>query len=680
MDKKDYKKVDDDKLVTILDDSIRRSIGYYDSQISRERKKVIDYYNATLPRPAHDGNSKYVSMDVYDAVESMKAALLETFSTGYKTVRFAPQTGEDSRTSEICTAYTDFVANRQNNLFETMQSVIHDGLVARAGICKVYWEEREESHLEPIQDLTEEEFDQVIAQDNVEIEEVEQDELGLYSGDIRVSQDASQVVIEAIAPEQFIVEPQSVSLDSVGFCGHRTEMTISELREAGYDEELISKIGDHEDVDMETDPEVLARHEEIGQDRGFNAKGFQDQVRSVTVYEVYIEIDLNEDNSNSGVAELYKVIKAGNVILHKEKTTRKPFCTFVPLPIPHSFYGSNFGSKVVPTQTARTVLTRSILDHSMITNNPRYQVVKGGLTNPRELIDNRVGGIVNVSRPDAIMPMPQAPLNPFIFQTIQMLDEDKEDNTGVSRLSQGLNKDAISKQNSAAMVEQLATMSMQRQKIIARNFANSFLKPLYQMIYQLVVENEQEEKIFEVAGDYVPIKPSEWGSKRDVTVELHLGYGEQEQEAQKYLSLHTLMSQDPTLAKMYQAPNQYRLMSHVMEQNGIKNVKDYLTDPEQLPPEQPDPAGQMAMQMQQKQLEIQERQTALAEMKAQMDVQINQMKLQLEQAKAQQSFAIQSDNMDLKEAQLEHKQMVDKAELEIAKTADDVRAIASPTG
>ena len=135
MDKKDYKKVDDDKLVTILDDNIRRSIGYYDSQISRERKRVIDYYNAKLPRPAHDGNSKYVSMDVYDAVESMKAALLETFSTGYKTVRFAAQTGEDTKTAEICTAFTDYVANRQNNLFEVMQTVIHDGLVARAGIA-----------------------------------------------------------------------------------------------------------------------------------------------------------------------------------------------------------------------------------------------------------------------------------------------------------------------------------------------------------------------------------------------------------------------------------------------------------------------------------------------------------------------------------------------------------------
>ena len=676
MDKKDYKAVDDDKLVTILDDNIRRSIGYYDSQISRERRKVIDYYNATLPRPAHDGNSKYVSMDVYDAVESMKAALLETFSTGYKTVRFAAQTGEDVRIAEIATAYCDYVANRQNNLFEVMQSVIHDGLIARAGLCKVYWDEREESYLEPIEDLTEEEFDAVVAQDNVEIEEVEQDELGLYSGDLRVYQDTSQVVIEAIAPEQFVIEPQAKSLDDVGFCGHRTTMTISELREAGYDEKLIAKIGDHEDVEMETDPEVLARHEEIGQDRGFNAKGFQDQVRSITVYELYVDIDLD----GSGIAETYKVIKAGNVVLHKEKCTYKPFCAFVPLPIPHSFFGSNFGSKVVPIQTARTVLTRSILDHAMITNNPRYQVVKGGLTNPRELIDNRVGGIVNVSRPDAITPMAQAPLNPFIFQTIQMLDEDKEDTTGVSRLSQGLNKDAISKQNSAAMVEQLATMSQQRQKIIARNFANNFLRPLYQMIYQLVVENEPQAKIVEISGDYVAVSPGDWGAKRDVTVEMHLGYGEQEQEAQKYLALHTLMGQDPTLASMYTPENQYKLMTHVMEQNGIKNVKDYLTPPSELPEQQPDPAQQMAMQMQQKQMELQERQTQVAEMKAQMDAQIAQMKLQLEQMKAQQGFAIQSDSMDLKEAQLEHKQFVDKAELEIARTADDVRAIASPTG
>ena len=165
-----------------------------------------------------------------------------------------------------------------------------------------------------------------------------------------------------------------------------------------------------------------------------------------------------------------------------------------------------------------------------------------------------------------------------------------------------------------------------------------------------------------------------------MTVELHLGYGEQEQEAQKYLALHGLMSADETLSTMYTPENQYNLMTHVMEQNGIKNVKDYLTMPQELPEQGPDPMMQMQMEMQQKQMEIQERQTAVSEMKAQMDAQLGQMKLQLEQVKAQNSAAIASDSMDLKEAQLEHKQFVDKAELEIAATADDVRAIASPTG
>ena len=675
MKTKDYKKLDDEGIVTILDSNIRRSVGYYDSQISRERKKAVDYYNATLPKKAHDGNSSYVSMDVYDAVESMKAQLLETFAAGNKTVRFSPQNADDVTMAEVCTEYTDYVANRQNDMYSTMQTAIHDGLIARAGIVKVYWKEQTESHLEYVEDLTEDELDAVLAQENTEIEDLEES-LGFYTGDIRVTRDTSQVVVETVAPEEFLIEPQAKSLDDVLFCAHRTSMTISELRAMGYDDEIISKIGEHEDVDMETDPEVLSRHEEVGSDRGFNATGYQDQVRSVTVHECYTMMDIEA----TGEAELYRMVKAGNVLLEKEKVARKPFVAFIPLPIPHAFWGNNFASKVVPIQNARTVLTRSILDHAMITNNPRYVVTKGGVTNPRELIDGRVGGIVNVTRPDAIMPMQQAPLNPFIFNTIKMLDEDKEDTTGVSRLSQGTNKDAVSKQNSAAMVEQLATMSQQRQKIIARNFANGFLKPLYQLIYQLCVDNESDEKIVELAGEYVQISPSQWADKRDVTVELALGYGEQEKVSQKYMAMHQAFVNDPALSKMYTPDGQYRLISHVMEQTGIKNVSDYLTSPEQLPPEQPDPAAEMQMQMAQKQLELQERQTALAEQKQQMDAQMAQMKLHLDQMKAQQNFAIQSDNVDLKESQLDHKRLVDTSELEIMKGAEDLRAIASPSG
>jgi hypothetical protein len=676
--KEDYKPLDDSEIVTLVENNIKMSVGYYDSDLSRERQRVTQYLNAALPKPQHDGNSKYVSQTVFDAVSSMSAALLETFSSGNKICKFAPQGPEDVQTAEVCSAYVDFVLHRQNDFFSVARDVIHDGLTSRVGVAKIFWDVRTEEDLEEFDSLTQDELDMLLASDeNLELVDSETDDIGLVSGTISRTRDTSQVVIESIPPEQFLVEPQlGRSLEDAKFCAHRVPKTISELREL-YDDALIDKIGDHEDIQLETDPEVLARTEEIGADRGFNAKGYQDQVRTVLVYEAYIMLDVE----GTGTAVLHRVVKAGNVLLEKEQVKRRPFITFTPLPIPHTFYGSNFAEKLIATQNAKTVLTRSILDHTVITNNPRYLVVKGGLSNPRELADNRIGGIVNTTRVDAISPMPQGAMNPFVFQTIQLLDEDVENNTGVSKLSQGLNKDAISKQNSAAMVEQLATMSQQRQKVIARNFANQFVKPLYFEAYRLCVENEDQEKIIELAGNYVQVDPAKWTEKRDVMVELRLGYGEQEREAEKLLTFHSLFSQDPTIAPMYGLENKYRMLKAVLQQSGILNVEDYLTPPEQLPPPQPDPAQEMQMQMAQKQLELQERQTAIAEQRLQLDAMLGQGKLEIDVEKAQAAHALQSDNQDLKEAQFAHKKNIDEAELDVLqRQSTDVRGIASPTG
>ena len=87
------------------------------------------------------------------------------------------------------------------------------------------------------------------------------------------------------------------------------------------------------------------------------------------------------------------------------------------------------------------------------------------------------------------------------------------------------------------------------------------------------------------------------------------------------------------------------------------------------------------MQMAAKQIELQERQTQIAELKAQTDAQISSLKIELEKAKAEAQHALQSDNQDLKEEQFEHKRRIDEGELEILRRqSTDVRGIASPTG
>jgi HPt (histidine-containing phosphotransfer) domain-containing protein len=89
---------------------------------------------------------------------------------------------------------------------------------------------------------------------------------------------------------------------------------------------------------------------------------------------------------------------------------------------------------------------------------------------------------------------------------------------------------------------------------------------------------------------------------------------------------------------------------------------------------------ELQIQQVQQSMEIQERQTTVAEQKAQLTTQIAQMKAELDQMKAEKSFAIQSDGIDLKEAMFEHKKVIDKAEMILAQSTDDVRAIASPNG
>lgn len=671
-----FRAAKESELASLVESAIKTSVGYYDSKLSKERKDVLDYYHGEMPKPFHAGSSRYVSMDVYDAVESMKAVLLETFAAGNQIVRFAPQTAEDVALANVATDYCDYVVFRQNPGFDIFSTVITDGLLARVGIAKVYWDDKEEEVEEEFNDLTDDELDMLYAMDDVSVDAELDETTGLWEGTIVREVNKGQVRIDPIPPEEFLITPQAKSIQEAQFVAHRTRKTLAELIAEGYDKDLVMQIGGNDETELTMNPEVLARFEQVGADR-LNLNGeLQTQTREVVVYECYVYLDMEGD----GKVKLYKVTKAGAVVLDWEPVDRKPFVSFVPLPIPHSFYGSNYAYKVIPTQNARTTLVRGILDHTMITNNPRMMVVKGALTNPKELIENRLGGIVNVTRPDGLAPLPQTSLNPFVFQTIQLLDEDKEEATGVSRLSQGLNKDAVSKQNSQAMVENLVSLSMQREKIIARNFAYQFLKELYLEVYRLVTAHERKEKILQFTGEFVRVLPSTWDERTDVTVEMKLGYGESDQEVGKFLAYHQMMSQDPQMAPMYNMQNKYNVIRTILDKNGVKNTNDFITPPEQIPPPQPDPMALKQMELQERQVAAQEAVAQAQAMKAEATAQMNAMKADLDRMRLELDRYKSERDLDRKEFESTSRAAIAAEEVAITKSMplESKKAIVSP--
>lgn len=673
-----FRPVKQEEIASLVDRAIKTSVGFYDSKLSREREDVLSYYNGKKPAPLHAGNSKYVSMDVFDAVESLKAVLLETFSAGSKIVSFGAQGPEDVEDAKVATEYTDYIIHRQNDSFQVFTDLIQDGLMARVGVVKVYWDERKEEVQETFEDIELSQLEMLAADDTVSDVEAAMDEAtGLFSGELTRTIDKSQVQIDVIPPEEFGITPQARSIQDADIVYHRTRKTRSDLLKMGIDPKKVSEIGD-DDSALTTDPEVLARHEGVGADRLNLDNEVQEQSKYVMVYECYMHLDME----GTGRTKLYKILKADRVVLDTEEVDCVPFLSFCPLPVSHSFYGSNYAARVIPTQNARTVLMRGILDHTVITNNPRYMVVKGSVTNPKELIENRFGGLVNVTRPDGILPFPQTSLNPFVFQTIQLLDEDKEEVTGVSRLSQGLNKDAISKQNSQGMVNDMVSLSQQREKVIARNFA-SFVKKLYLKVYELALANENAEKIIEVAGQFKPIDPRTWRERKDMEVELKLGYGEQEREAQKYMGIHAMLAQDPGAAPFYQLPNKHAMYATIIEKMGVKNTAKFLTPIEQVEPPQPDPMVMKQMELEERKVKAQEDLAKTTATKVELNAQLEGMRIQVEEMAKKMEAMARERELDRKEYEAASKNAIAVEELQMAKdqaaaSPENTTAIISP--
>jgi hypothetical protein len=628
------KPMDDAEIMSRVNSKVKESVSWYDSRLSLERQRVINYYNSVLPKRQHMGSSPYISTDVYDSVESMKAQLIETFSANPDNlISFPPNGPKDVEAAKQATEYCNFVFFSENDGFNIMSDVAHDGLTARTGVCKLYWDKRTKDIEEEIPAGASYQDVQGLAAQS-EVTELDADadpnspnpQNPTFKGTLTRSYDCSQVCVETVPPEEFLISPRAYSIALADVCSHRTLKSKGELIRMGYPKDKVMELHYDDDKGLDLGPEVLARNMPVETAQALD-NPIQDELEKVMLYETYVRLDLH----NGKGVKLYKICHVNEVMLEKpQEVDSANFYSFAPLPIPYMFYGNNFAARVIPTQNARTVLTRSILDHAAITTNPRWGVVKGGLLNPKEMIENRLGGLVNMTRPDALQPIAQQNLNPFVFQTIEMLKQNKEESTGISSLSQGLNKDAISTQNSAALVDNLVTLSQTRQKIIARNFAK-FLSELYVGIYKLVLENQDKEKkkIIEVAGNFVPMSTYDWIERTTCKVALHLGYGERDRETAKFQALYKELASDPALGPVFDLPHRVKLATDAMKSGGFQNFAEYLGDPSKVQPPQPDPIKMAELKVRQTEADAAMLTAQTGAKAADNHIQVSQMKEQL---------------------------------------------------
>ena len=593
------------EIIAILNKEIKSSTGFIGGEIVNRRKKSLEYYLGKPFGNEVEGRSQVVSTDVSDTVESLLPSLMRIFTAGDNVFHCEPVGVEDSETARQCSDYLNYIFYKENPGFTALYTVFKDALIQRNGILKIYWDDSQKTTREEYKRLTTDEYNLLVNDKEIEIAEHSEYEESLLDDnnneidkityhDIVVKKTVSfgQVRIEAVPPEEFLIERQAKSIDSANFVCHRTNMTRTALIEMGFDKDEINKLPTGNSIDYLEDNQVRFQEDLVG----LNDDGDKSS-DEILIHECYTRIDINDD----GKSELVKILLAGDgtyKALSIEEVDSMPFISITPVIMPHRFYGRSVSELVEDIQLIKSTVMRQMLDNMYLTNNNRI-AVQDGQVSLDDLLTNRPGGIVRTKQPPAnvMMAMQTQPISDQAANLLGYLDAVKEARTGITRQSQGLDPNTLNK--TATGINQILSQSQMRMELIARIFAETGIKDLGYKMFELICKYQQKEKILKIRGKFIPMRPFEWRDKVNVTVAVGLGTGSKEQQLILLTSilerqLQAINLQQNVYGPMVNLRNVYNTLKKLIENAGLGNVEPYFMDPDvgqsqmpQLPPKPP---------------------------------------------------------------------------------------------
>ena len=651
----------------IVQEAVESAVDFVESEISQDRIKAQRYYNGEVDIGHEDGRSKVVATKVRDTIRAAKPSLMRVFLSTARPVEFIPRGPEDVAMAEQATSFVQHEFTRLNG-YRVLSDAINDALVKKQGIVKAYYTDYAEAEIFTYTNLTDDEYTFLIDADDVDVIEhtmemsIELDQMGVememptHSAKISRTKRTGQLEIESIPPEEFFINRDARTLADAYVVAHRTDMRVGDLVEMGFDyQEIVNLTAFDGSTDM-SGAEVFERQ---GYEDDLSDEDEQDpSMKLVGITEAYMRMDVE----GAGVPTLHKFMLGGTdyTLLDYMPCDEIPFAKFEVDPEPHSWYGHSLAEIVEDDQDAATSILRGILDNVAMTNNPRIGIVENAV-NIDDVMNNEIGAIVRMRQPGSVQDLSVPFVAGQTLSALNYMDMLTEQKTGVTRASMGLNNDALQSTTKAAVQATVQAAAGQVEQM-ARNLADG-MKDLFSIVLRLIVKNSDEEKMMRLNGQFVPVDPRVWDSEMDVSINVGLGTGREEE---KQAALNQALQMQMTVYQTYGPQNGLvsltnirNTLADVLAASGVRNADRYFA------PITPEIETQMLqMQQQQQAAMAQQGQTAdpnaaflqAEQIKAQTKMQSDTMRLQLDAQKAAASD-------DLKRDQMAQDLMVDAAKI-----------------
>jgi len=328
------------EIESIVQAAIDDAVDFVESEISEDRITAQRYYDGEVDIGYEDGRSKVVATKVRDTVRAIKPSLMRVFLSTARPVEFMPHGPEDVNMAEQATDYVHYEFQRSNG-YRVLNDAFHDALIKKQGIVKAYWEEMPEAEIYTYTNLSNDEYTFLVQDDDVTVlehtveQEMSMDEQGaeiktpVHSAKVSRKAYAGCLKIESVPPEEFFVDRNCRTLEDAHVVVHRSDMRASDLIAMGFEPDEVLKL---DSFDAGTEMTEAERYERQGYEDNFSETSSDPSMRSVTVTEAYMRMDVD----GTGVAVLHRFLCGGTKykLLDYELADELPFAKFEVDPLP----------------------------------------------------------------------------------------------------------------------------------------------------------------------------------------------------------------------------------------------------------------------------------------------------------------------------------------------------------
>lgn len=629
------------EIVAMLNHQIGNAVGGDDSSLESDQSDALDHYYGRKYGNEVEGRSKVVTHDLMETIEWMMPALLKPFISGSKYVEFDPVSQEDIPMADQETKAVNHIIGKKNNPVYLFYCWFKDALLMRNGYVKAEYNNRDRKEKETYNGLSEQEYIALVSEEGIDVDEYEeyQTEFGIfYNVKISRSFDDGCVELVNVASEDILYSRDLATpfMDDASFVAHRQEKTESDLIEAGYNRKAVESIPDSyfDDGELEYSRDTVAGESD------YHFEEIDKSQRKITVYDCYVLMD-----SGSGVSERRNIVMAGNKILYNEEYPFVPISSISSVIVPHKHIGLSVDDLLADIQFINTELMRQTLDNLYRTNNPR-PLINDELVNIEDVLNNAHGHPIRTKSMDAYVET----VTPFAaeasLRVASHVEAMKEARTGISRHNAGMDADVLKQSTEGAFLKSI-DKGLERMELIVRLFAETGVKDLFRKVHALTQLNRDTEMIMKLSGEYVPLNPSQWRDRTDLTVLVGMGSGNDREKLSKLWAIaekqeQMIMNGIPIV----QPKNLYNTYDRIVDLSGLRDVEKHFINPDDLPPP-PEPGPDPQMELVKAQLEIERGKVEILQQEKQVNAAIDRAKLDLDEREQAFNEYIAKEKLDL---------------------------------